>query len=394
MLMNKRRSQFAKGRNIKMAEKKIRLVLFFTRGVSLQKWDQIGMLSREVALYRRLAQEGVAVTFITFGNVADMEYARRLPGIEICCNRWGLPDKWYRLLLPLLHAPALRRADLIKTNQMQGAELALRCARLWRKRLISRCGYLWSDFTARQYGTDSPQALSCLMIEKKVFRSSCAIVLTTAAMRSNILARDPSLKEKITIIPNYVNTDLFSPNPKKNSESPHRLCYVGRLEQKQKNLMPLYKAIKNMDVAVDLVGNGPLLKVFQQKAAARKGLNVLGNLPHERLPEVLQRATAFVLPSLYEGHPKALLEAMACGLPVIASDVPGINDVVRHSETGWLCRPDTESLREAIGTVLKDANLRQRLSENASGFVQEHFALKRVVHQERNLYHTLLRDKA
>jgi glycosyltransferase involved in cell wall biosynthesis len=139
-----------------------------------------------------------------------------------------------------------------------------------------------------------------------------------------------------------------------------------------------------------LVGGGPLLKEFQQKALTRKGLHVLGSLPHERLPEVLHQAAAFVLPSLYEGHPKALLEAMACGLPVIALDVPGINDILRHKETGWLCQPTADSLKKGIQTVLADRKLQQRLSANGSRFIQEHFSLQRVLRQELNLYKTIL----
>jgi hypothetical protein len=59
------------------------LVLFFTRGVSLQTWDRVGMFDREVAIYRRLHDRGVQVSFITYGNRLDLNYADRIPGIRI-----------------------------------------------------------------------------------------------------------------------------------------------------------------------------------------------------------------------------------------------------------------------------------------------------------------------
>ena len=78
------------------------LTLYFTRGVSLRTWEQAGMLAREVALYRRLAEKGAGVRFVTYGGCGE---AARVSGIEVLCNRWGLPgrlaDMEYELLLEL-----------------------------------------------------------------------------------------------------------------------------------------------------------------------------------------------------------------------------------------------------------------------------------------------------
>lgn len=133
----------------------IRLVLFFTSGVSLQKWDELGMLSREVALYQRLQRLGVEVTFVTYGDAGDRQYNARLPGIRICCNTGGLPRHVYERLLPLLHLRALRRANLFKTNQTEGGAAALASARLHNKPLIARCGYMWSEFMQRRHGPNA-----------------------------------------------------------------------------------------------------------------------------------------------------------------------------------------------------------------------------------------------
>jgi hypothetical protein len=66
----------------------VRLVLFFTRGVSLKTWDDVGMLEREVALYRALRPNLRDITFVTYGDARDLQYAGRLDGIQILCNRW------------------------------------------------------------------------------------------------------------------------------------------------------------------------------------------------------------------------------------------------------------------------------------------------------------------
>jgi glycosyltransferase involved in cell wall biosynthesis len=73
---------------------------------------------------------------------------------------------------------------------------------------------------------------------------------------------------------------------------------------------------------------------------------------------------------------------MACGLPVIGADSPGIRELICHGETGWLCGTDSASIRTAIQLLLADAALRQRLGRNARRFVEENFTLDRIVEME------------
>jgi glycosyltransferase involved in cell wall biosynthesis len=97
------------------------------------------------------------------------------------------------------------------------------------------------------------------------------------------------------------------------------------------------------------------------------------------LPEEINRSAVFVLPSLYEGHPKALIEAMSCGVAVVGTDVDGIRDVIRHGETGLLCEPTTDALAATLNRVLSDAALRNRLGQAAREFVVREYSLERVV---------------
>ena len=90
----------------------LRLVLFFTRGVSLRTWDQVGMFEREVAIYQRLQEHGVQMAFVTYGDASDLRYAGRIPGIRILCNRWGLSRWRYDALLADL-APVVRTPKVV-----------------------------------------------------------------------------------------------------------------------------------------------------------------------------------------------------------------------------------------------------------------------------------------
>ncbi|MCK5513793.1 MAG: hypothetical protein KAJ00_04790, partial [Deltaproteobacteria bacterium] len=75
------------------------LVLFFTRGMSLKTWGDIGLIDREVSLYRSLRPYMQNIKFITYGDASDLSYTNRVNDIRVICNRWGLPEQCYRSLL-------------------------------------------------------------------------------------------------------------------------------------------------------------------------------------------------------------------------------------------------------------------------------------------------------
>jgi glycosyltransferase involved in cell wall biosynthesis len=347
------------------------------------------MLSREVALYRRLQMAGLRVSFITYGDSRDLAYADRLSGIRICCNRFGLPLNMYRKMIPWLHMAALKKSHLIKTNQTSGAEVALQSARRFGKPLIVRCGYMFSAFMRRRHGADASIAAEADRLENTVFAESDRIVVTTKEMQQDILRRFPALGEKITVIPNYVDTAGFSPGHRQGGDVPLRLCYVGRLIQKQKNLLALLDAVDGLEIGLDLIGEGPLREKIEARMRRNPHIRLIGRVPHDRLAEYLKTADAFIFPSFYEGHPKALIEAMACGLPIIATDVTGINNIIRHNETGWLCAPEPGSLRGGIRDVMTDPDLRKRLGEAARAYAVNHYAIDSVVDKELNLYRSI-----
>ncbi len=361
------------------------LALFFTSGVSLGDWEGIGLLEREVAIYRQfMADHGAGVSFITYGGRGERAYENQLAGIAVHGNRWGLPKSLYRRLIPRLHEKVLRQATVLKSNQVLGADVALAAARRYGKPFVARCGYLHSDFMEKAHGEHSPKTCAARDLEERIFTGADQVVVTTQAMRTDILGRYGLAAEKTHVIPNYVDSDAFRPKPEIKPAA-RRICFVGRLVE-QKNLFTLFDAIKGLDVELILVGDGHLKTMLEAKAR-KEGLDArfLGNVPHSDLPDLFAKSSLFVLPSRYEGHPKTLIEAMASGLAVIGTDVPGIGDLIEHLKTGVLCPPTKESLREAIQTVLDDAPLREGLGWAAREYVLEHFTLGKIARAEYSL---------
>ena len=352
--------------------------------MSLKGWQARGMLSRELALYARLRPHLAGVTIVSYGGGADQEIAAAYRGVELLCNRWGLPPGLFRRVLPRLVAKACRGPRLYKSNQIHGADVAMRLAHRHGVPFVARCGFLLSDFCARAHGNGSRPHREAIRLERSTFRGAEHCIVTTEAMREQVLAYGV-VAERVSVIPNYVDTTLFTPARMRPAQAP-RVLFIGRLSA-QKNPLVLLRALENLGVVLDIVGQGELRGQLEREARDR-GVSVTfhGAVAHDRLPEILRRASIYVLPSLYEGHPKTLLEAMACATPLIGTNVSGIREVVQDGRTGLLCPPTAEAMRAAILRLLADEGLRSTLGVNARETAVSRFSLDRIVASELAVY--------
>ncbi len=368
-----------------------RLVLFFTRGVSLRTWSMVGMLHREIALYKRLLEHGFEVSFVTYGDGTDLDYTSKLGGIRVLCNDSGLPQERYEEELSTIHRRDLENAHVIKTNQTCGADIALNAAQRYGKPLIARCGYMWSWNTEREYGFDSAIAREARGVEAKVFSAARKVVVTAEAMRADVVKRIPGTNSKVTVIPNYVDTDLF--RPMRTTSDDCTAVFIGRLSP-EKNVQSLLEATRSLEVNLVVIGEGRLRPQLQEMYPDGDGrVRWEGNVPNHKLPEYLNAATVFVLPSLYEGHPKVLIEAMACGVPVVGADSPGIRNLVQHGVNGFLCGPDPMSIRQALEEIVRNSDLREKIGYNARKFAVENYSLNKVLDMELALLKDVIVDK-
>lgn len=123
---------------------------------------------------------------------------------------------------------------------------------------------------------------------------------------------------------------------------------------------------------------------------AERAVTLLGQV--EDMPALLALVDVMVLPTAYgEGVPRSLLEAAACGLPLIATDVPGCREVVREGENGLLIPPrDPDALGEAIARLAGDADLRRRMGEASRQLAVAEFAQEAVFEQTLAVYRELL----
>jgi glycosyltransferase involved in cell wall biosynthesis len=144
-----------------------------------------------------------------------------------------------------------------------------------------------------------------------------------------------------------------------------------------------------------MVGDG-VLRSTAQKILDEAGCSDMAWLPGLRndVPELLQAMDIFVLPSLVEGISNTILEAMSCGLPVVATRVGGNEELVVEGETGYLVPSgDPRAMVEAIRRYVDDPGLRKRHASNARARVEREFGIDDMVGRYAALYDDLLRSK-
>ena len=209
---------------------------------------------------------------------------------------------------------------------------------------------------------------------RRVWRQARRVIAVSEGLRDLALQTWPA--GRIDVVPNGVDVDRFSPGPSRTPREPGGLvvCAVARLIE-IKGLQHLIDAVAQAPetvrrrVRLRLCGVGTYegeLRRRAQAAGLEAQVEFAGLVPYEQIPDELRAADLFALPSLQEGLPLSLLEAMASGLPVVAAAVGGIPTVIRDGDNALLVAPgDVAGLRDALVRLADDPALRTRLGAAA-----------------------------
>lgn len=173
------------------------------------------------------------------------------------------------------------------------------------------------------------------------------------------------------------------------------ILWTGRLDPVkgfEEMLAGFALACRGRPAKLVLAGEGPYRQTVE-KLIRQKGLDEQVLMLGQRadVPSLLRSADLFLFCSRTEGLPNAVLEAMAAGVPVIATDVPGCRDLIRDNETGWLVRPgDPADISRAITAALADKSERLRLGGAGQAWVESNLSIHHWISRWRELYRRLL----
>lgn len=298
---------------------------------------------------------------------------------KLVCPKKKIHRYLYGLVLPFLNSNEYRDCDVFRCFHPSATVPAIAGKLFWGKKFVFNYNYDYSAWAR---------------VEGKAFLEPFIKLLAWIAFKScnHVFVADEKMaayvgkllsKKNITIVRNGADVNLFKPREKKPSKIKVVLS-VGRLEP-QKNYLQLIEAIAFLKSRPKLiiVGKGSLKSTIEAEAKKRKvELKIIPVVPNDQLPSIYNQADIYVQPSLMEAPVKTLLEAMSCGLACVATNVPGIKDVIIDGENGLLAELTAKDIAQKIGKLLSDIKLTRKLGKNARDLILEKYNLEKMLNIE------------
>jgi glycosyltransferase involved in cell wall biosynthesis len=361
-----------------------------------------GAATATAAIAGHLASLGHTVTVLTSrfhdltgevreGNVRVV----RCPAIRKSPDRSGLLE-----MLSFLVSAGLRLGSLIRRQRIGAAIVffSFPCGPLglwgWMRGnvpyVISLRG---GDVPGNEAALDFLHGLLA-PLRRFIFQRSIAVIANSPGLKEMSERADPF---PVQVIPNGVDTDFFHPPATRDeaADRPFAFLFVGRF-QIAKNLFYLFDHVASLkrsgagSFVLHLVGDGPQhdeLQNHAKKSGIEDCLVWHGWVDKNRLREIYRNADCLVNPSLCEGMPNVVLEAMACGLPVIASRVPGNDAVVRHGKTGRLFDLDEpEAFQTVLREMMADPGRAREMGETGRSWVVSDFSWRKIAQAYADLF--------
>lgn len=288
-------------------------------------------------------------------------------------------NRWTYLLVPLFLLSMfshvlwrVRAAQLIHANWAICGLIAGLAGRLLGKPVITTLR--GEDvMRTRHAGLDRLILFGCLKLSNRV-------VAVSEEIRDWIRSTFPSCADRISLIENGVEPAFFEAGESRiiNAGQCFRLLYIGSLIPR-KNVDLILHAVEKLGRSVEasliIVGDGaerPRLEELAHRLGIAHKVKFEGQIAPDGIPDLLAEADAFVLASRSEGRPNVVLEAMASGLPIVATDIPGVRELVATQEIGLLFPVgDSDRLAACIQALASNPALGQALGGNARQFMIE-----------------------
>lgn len=372
----------------------MKVIVIFTYGISLKHWIDSGIYEREMLLYQSLEKEhGVEFTFITFGDSEDAKYftgfekANILPIYSrIKYSKLNFFNFIKSIYFSYFLSRELKDNQLIKTNQLSGSWIGIILKKVLGIPLLVRTGYNIYEFKVKENKSVLVQLFYKYLTKLSLKYSNLYIV--TSNKDRMFLRNMVGTNGNIVVIPNYV--PKININNADNRHS-NKVISVGRLE-KQKNYFDLLKHLKLAEYEIDIVGDGSernhLIK-FAKKENIK--VNFLGKLEFQKLNNLYKEYKIFISNSSFEGNPKTILEAMANGCCIVATNIESHKEIIDDKINGFLY-DEVDNVNAIVENVLSDVNIYNRIASNNYATIERNYLLDLIKAKEIELYKKLIKN--
>lgn len=242
----------------------------------------------------------------------------------------------------------------------------------------------------RNKTTNLLQKIWLQIFSRYIFKITGKIICLTKSDAEEIINYG-AIERKIELIPNGIDTKVFSPSNHHNNY----ILWVGRFVE-EKGLKYLIDAVENIvkefpNIKIIMVGEGPLkeeIKTRINKKDMNKFFDIRDNCPQKEIVKIMKECELFVLPSLQEGFPKSLLEAMSCSKPVITTD--GLKEIV--GDAGITVMPGSvKELEDAIKLFLSNPDLGKKFGEKGRKYVESSWSWDIVTNKIEDVYVSIIK---
>lgn len=369
-------------------------------GATLRGWASCGSLAREAAFAGAMLAHYARVAIVTFGEAAETQVLDdALPEtargrVVAICNDARLDEDAYLAHLPgkvLLACPAARRV-LVRTHQLECGQFAVKlCHGLVQRgmqvALLARGEYLWTRRLASEAGSESSKAQEAGREEGALCWAADLIVGGNDAMIRDLAWRYGLHASRTRVVPTVVLGPATSDDNAPVEREPGLIVHSGPLAARHK-VETILRAVAHVRESIpqahlEVWGDGPdrerLMNLSQELGIEAK---FFAEATHGLVLPRLQACQVFAHASDAEDHLMGVLQAMACGAPVVAADSPAVARLVQHGVTGLRVEGSPESFSVAFQGMLADSDWHDMLGNNARRLAEEQFGLERVVKAE------------
>lgn len=270
----------------------------------------------------------------------------------------------------------------------------------------SICGYLAKEFLKIPYvlyarGSDvyRPE-ISLKLILRTMLKNADAVIALTEDMKKNI---QKTYNREVFVIPNGIDLEKFVNISRKNlllSNYTKKILFVGRLHPVKgvRYLIEAMKIIKEKDLYAKLiiVGDGEEREKLQ-KLANKMGLldsiTFTGQIPNQNVSQYMAMSDILVLPSLSEGFPNVILEAMAFGIPIVATNVGGVIEIMENGVNGFLVKPgNPDQIAQKVLFLFNNKDMIKMISNNNKKLVKQQHNWEKIAIKLENVYLKCLKN--
>ncbi len=363
----------------------MKVAVFFTWDYSLNTWHESGTIGRELKFFKSLEEKkNISFTFFTYGDSSEFKLAKEHNINEVFPvykSTTYYKNKVIRLLssffIPLKLKNKINNIDMLYQNQLLGCWVPILIKKIYKKPLVIRTGYDMHDF-AKQDKKSSLIIFLYKILTIFAVKNCDYFTVTSNADLNRFKNSYPKYTHKFLLRPNWVEVDELSDFKNRYS---NKLLAVGRLVT-QKNFKYLISEFANSknNLQIDIVGNGPEKNNLTTQAKKHNvKINFLGNLSNSKLLKLYQQYKFFISTSLFEGNPKALLEAMGSGCVVIASNIKNHSDIISDNRNGYLFDIGNNNLNNKFKMLKQTDTNFSKISKDAYLFIKNEYTLDKSI---------------